>query len=368
MGSPTFPGRKLVAIDLFCGAGGLTRGLLNAGISVVLGIDCGSHHKETYESNNSPAKFLCRDVAETSAADVLPFLPRDEDFDLALVGCAPCQPYSSHRRSGTKCSDSHLLREFARLVEELKPQWVFMENVPGLAKVRGFSTLLRFKKALATSKFQVDSKVVDAKRFGVPQTRRRFILFASRLGSVSLPESTHGSKEVPYRTVRNAIAHFPSLRAGHSSKTIPNHEAANVSQINMKRLKRTPVDGGGRSDWPKALQLNCHKKQHGHEDVYGRMHWDQPAPTLTCRCFSLSNGRYGHPTQNRAISFREAASLQTFPETYVFSAPSHRSLGEQIGNAVPVALAEAVGRHLMSLAATAVRRKKSRRRRARSRG
>jgi DNA (cytosine-5)-methyltransferase 1 len=349
--------RKIVAIDLFCGAGGLTRGLLNAGISVAIGIDSNAAHKETYEANNSPAKFLCRDIADISKADLLPFLAQQGDFDLALVGCAPCQTFSSHRRRRSRCSESHLLREFGRLVEEFKPQWVFMENVPGLAKVRGFSTLLRFKHTLVKSRFQFDCNVVDAKRFGVPQTRRRFVLFASRLSSVSLPAPTHGPGLIPYRTVRDAISHFPPLRAGHTSKSVPNHRAARISKINMNRLKQTPTNGGGRLDWPKTLELECHKETEGHEDVYGRMHWDLPAPTLTCRCFSISNGRYGHPKQNRAISLREAAALQTFPESYVFSGQSQRSLGEQIGNAVPVALAEAVGMHLVSLS-KAVRQKK----------
>lgn len=366
MASSVISKRPIVAVDLFCGAGGLTRGLLNAGISVVLGIDCNADYRTTYETNNAPAKFLCSDISDISAADIVSYLPPAGKYDLALVGCAPCQPFSSHRRFRQSCGDSHLLREFGRLVGELSPDWLFMENVPGIANVRGYSTFLRFKKTLTKLKFNFDYDTVDAKRFGVPQTRRRFLLIASRTSSVQLPAPSHGPGLLPYRTVRDAIRHYPPLQAGHRSKKFVNHQAANLSQVNLRRLKRTPSNGGGRTDWPKSLELECHKDTRGHEDVYGRMQWNSPAPTLTCRCYSISNGRYGHPTQHRAISFREAASLQTFPNAYSFTGKSQRSLGEQIGNAVPVALAQAIGNQLIVLSGLSKgqqARKKGRKRR-----
>lgn len=348
----------MIAIDLFSGAGGLTRGLLNAGIHVVVGIDINPDYKSTYEANNVPSKFLCRDISDVTAEDIRPYLPAKQKDELALVGCAPCQPFSSHRRSRSACNESRLLLEFGRLVTELCPDWVFMENVPGIAKVAGFSAFRRFTKILSDLKYKFKCDTVDAKRFGVPQTRRRFVLIASKSVVVSLPPETHGSARIAYRTVRDAIGHLPKIAAGENHPTVANHRAAELSALNLRRLKRTPADGGGRLDWPAKLELECHKNSAGHEDAYGRMRWGAPAPTLTCRCFSISNGRYGHPEQHRAISLREAANIQSFPEDYAFSGVSIRSLGEQIGNAVPVKLAEAVGNQLLHLSST---RKKPRR-------
>ena len=226
-----------------------------------------------------------------------------------------------------------------------------MENVPGLANVRGFSTYVRFQRALLALGYRLSCGILDAKKYGVPQTRRRLVLIASKSCEPSLPEPSHGTTRRPYCTVRETISHLPKLQAGQRHPSIPNHYAACLSPLNLVRLKHTPTNGGGRTDWPSRLTLNCHKKtKKGHEDVYGRMKWDAPAPTLTCRCFSISNGRYGHPEQHRAISLREAACLQTFPNAYVFYGATQKSLGEQIGNAVPVQLAKAMGNHIQAIA------------------
>ncbi len=347
----------IVAVDIFCGAGGLTRGLLNAGVNVVLGIDVNGDYRRTYEANNAPATFLCRDVRDLTKKEICKFLP-EGDYALALVGCAPCQPFSSHRRFREACGENRLLMEFLRLALELRPDWVFMENVPGLAKVPGFSAYRRFVKSLSDANYHCACDTVDAKRFGVPQTRRRFVLLAGKHESVSLPQPSHGPEVSPYRTVRDAIGHLPRIAAGASCDNVPNHRAAAITEVNLRRLDCTPADGGSRSAWPHELALECHKDAEGHEDVYGRMRWNSPAPTLTCRCYSISNGRYGHPEQNRAVSLREAANLQTFPDDYEFFGKSQRSVGEQIGNAVPVALAEAIGRHVILLSGTRVSQKK----------
>jgi DNA (cytosine-5)-methyltransferase 1 len=165
-----------------------------------------------------------------------------------------------------------------------------------------------------------------------------------------MPQPTHGPDLIEYETVRGAINHFPRLRAGGECETVPNHKAATLKAINLDRLRATPLNGGGRLDWPDELVLNCHRgKYKGHSDVYGRMRWDAPAPTLTCRCYSVSNGRYGHPEQNRAISLREAASLQSFPDDYVFYGESQSEIAAQIGNAVPVGMGEALGRKVLEL-------------------
>jgi DNA (cytosine-5)-methyltransferase 1 len=339
----------MIAVDLFCGAGGLTRGLRNAGISVILGIDNNETCSLSYEYNNRPTEFLCSDLRNVAAEDIRRRLVGRMGVPLLVAGCAPCQPFSTHQRSSRSEDDSRLLREVARMTAELQPEWVFIENVPGIARVRGFSTYSRFKSALAGQGYAFAEGTVDAKWYGVPQNRRRLVLIASRVAKPSLPDPTHGDGKERYRTVRDAISHFPGLAAGERHPMVPNHGAADITEINLRRLRLTPSDGGGRMDWPVSLALNCHKERHGHEDVYGRMRWDAPAPTLTCRCFSISNGRYGHPDQDRAISLREAATLQSFPEDYQFFGPTQQSIGAQIGNAVPVGLAEAIGRHILSL-------------------
>jgi DNA (cytosine-5)-methyltransferase 1 len=192
--------------------------------------------------------------------------------------------------------------------------------------------------------YYYDAGDVEARKYGVPQTRRRHILLACKSSPITIPEATHGPGRIPYETVREAISHFPPIKAGETHPTIPNHRASALSDVNLRRIQFTPPDGGDRRDWPDDLTLDCHKGVYiGHTDVYGRMWWDRPAPALTCKCHSLSNGRYGHPEQNRAISLREAAALQTFPDDYVFYGKSKSDIGNQIGNAVPVRLARIVG-------------------------
>lgn len=339
----------MFALDFFCGAGGLTRGLINAGIRVVAGIDVNAGCKRTYEDNNRGSVFIPADLARVRADDLARYItdvPRDE---LIFAGCAPCQPFSKQRREVSR-SGSNLLRHFSRLVAEFLPAYVVIENVPGIAKVKGNSTYRRFLRSLAELGYQFEDGCLNAKWFGVPQTRNRWVVIASRLGAPSLPERTHGPGLREYATVRSAIHGLPRLEAGEESIAVPNHRAAAISPINIERLRKTPPDGGGRTAWPEELVLECHRGEYkGHSDVYGRMRWNAPAPTLTCRCFSISNGRYGHPEQNRAISLREAASLQSFPDNYVFHGVSQAAIGAQIGNAVPVKMGEALGAVIMRL-------------------
>ncbi len=344
------------AIDCFCGAGGLTRGLLNAGIHVVGGVDADERCRDSYERNNHPARFQHIDICEVQPSAVWKILDSRHTGDLLIAACAPCQPFSKHRRPqaigrGTSYEDpdATLLGAFARLIEKIQPGQVLVENVPGIARVKGFSTYRRFLKMLQSNRYQIAEGVLDAKNFGVPQTRRRYVLLAIKGRGVSLPVGEFGPGSLNYLTVREAIAHYPSLAAGCSHPNIPNHHAAALSALNLERLSKTPHDGGDRRAWPGKLTLDCHKGDYeGHTDVYGRMAWDKPAPTLTGRCHSLSNGRYGHPVQDRAISLREAASLQTFPDSYVFYG-TRQHIARQIGNAVPVTFAEVLGRHLVQL-------------------
>jgi DNA (cytosine-5)-methyltransferase 1 len=336
------------AVDFFCGAGGLTHGLKNAGVEVVLGIDSNGQYRKTYERNNAPARFLCRDIRTFTPRDLEYELDDGVDSPLLFAACAPCQPFSKQRTDPKDTRQRTLLGEVLRFVEYFRPEYLLFENVPGIAKVAGNSTFHRVVTTLSRMGYAIDAGAVDAKSFGVPQTRRRYIIMGSRIGPMKLPKPECGPGLKPYVTVRRTIAKYPPIGAGETHRRVPNHRASVLSARNLRRIAETPRNGGDRRDWPSELVLPCHSGEYeGHTDVYGRMWWDRPAPALTCKCHSLSNGRYGHPEQNRAISLREAAALQTFPDSYVFYGSSKACVGEQIGNAVPVRLAEALGRSIV---------------------
>ncbi|MBC8872619.1 MAG: DNA cytosine methyltransferase [Planctomycetes bacterium] len=339
----------MIAVDFFCGAGGLTRGLLNSGVSVDLGIDSDDRCRETYVRNNPSVSFLAVDVRDVQYQQIRQYLGNIDCNELLFAGCAPCQPFSQQRKRSGKPGVGTLLGCFSEFVQEVLPGQVFIENVPGITRVSGYSTYRRFIRTLEDCGYEYDEGVVDAKSYGVPQNRRRYILIAMRGVTPSLPPKVCGPGLLPFRTVRETIRQYPRIRAGQQHSSIANHVAADISEINMERLRHTPQNGGDRRAWPSHLVLACHSSDYnGHSDVYGRMWWDKPAPALTGRCHSISNGRYGHPSQNRAISLREAASLQTFEGDYIFYG-SNKHIALQIGNAVPVKLAEHVGRHLLAL-------------------
>lgn len=337
------------AFDFFCGAGGLTHGLLDAGIHAVAGFDCDERSRRTYEHNNPGVKFVSKRIQQVTLGELKRLGNVTSFGDVLFAGCAPCQPFSQQRKGEKVGRDATLLAEFGRLVATAKPGSVLIENVPGMAKVAGFSTFRRFLRLLKDNGYVFAFDVLNAKYYGVPQNRRRLVLIAARVGPASLPEPKYGTELRPFRTVRQAISHFPLIEAGKSHPGIANHVVASITPLNLERLRHTPHDGGDRRSWPKSLRLECHSGDYdGHTDVYGRMAWDSPAPTLTGRCHSISNGRYGHPTQDRAISLREAAALQSFPDGYEFFG-SNKHIALQIGNAVPVRFAEVLGRHLLEL-------------------
>ena len=338
----------MTAIDLFCGAGGLTLGLRRAGWAVIAGVDVDEAVRKTYENNNPGVKFVSADIRSVSEQEIRTLEGAVPATELLLAGCAPCQPFSKQRRAGLrKRGDATLLGQFARLVRALEPKVVLMENVPGIAAVPGFSCFRRFLQTLRDCGYACDHGVLNACDFGVPQHRRRHVLLATRGSSAKLPSPAHaGSNAV---TVRTTIGHFPAIAAGDGDSSVPNHYAARLSERNLQRIRATRPDGGSRGDWPERLTLDCHSRTTGFSDVYGRMWWDRVAPTLTSRCNSLSNGRFGHPEQDRAISLREAAALQTFPDDYEFFGTRNR-IARWIGNAVPVAFAEALGTAAMRAA------------------
>ena len=338
------------AVDIFCGAGGLTRGLLNVGLDVVAGFDADGSLRDTYEKNNPRSTFVHKDVRNVKATDILDDRRVSSPDDLVLVGCAPCQSFSTLIRDQRRRPDARLLGEFGRLVESVRPAVVVMENVPGIARVPGYSTYQRFLATLGRCHYDVDVAILNAKDFGVPQNRRRLVLMASRMFAPSLPKPTHGASMRDYETVRGTISTYPPLNAGESDPSFPNHITSSLSELSLKRIRATPHNGGGWHSWPRGLKLDCHiRSPNGHSDVYGRLRWDTPAPTLTSRCTSISNGRFAHPEQDRGISLREAAALQSFPDHYIFHG-THSSIARQIGNAVPVKLAEAIGRQILNLA------------------
>ncbi|GIV03541.1 MAG: cytosine-specific methyltransferase [Fimbriimonadales bacterium] len=337
--------KDLACIDLFCGAGGLTHGLLSEGIPVVGGVDLDPMCRHAYETNNE-ARFIQQDVSRTPPEE-LRALYGDVDVRI-LAGCAPCQPFSTYaqRYDTTSRPEWTLLREFARLIEAIRPEIVTMENVP---TVQRHDVYVDFKTTLERLDYHVWDEPVDCTAYGLPQRRTRLVLLASRLGKIDLVEPTHEANPM---TVREAIERLPPLSAGETHPDDPLHTAARLSPLNLERI-RASRPGGTWRDWPEHLRATCHRKASGktYPSVYGRMEWDAPAPTLTTQFFGYGNGRFGHPEQDRAISLREGAILQGFPESYSFlpeGAPIHfRTLGRMIGNAVPVTLGKVIGRSIV---------------------
>ncbi|WP_409048481.1 DNA cytosine methyltransferase [Microbacterium sp. HA-8] len=333
------------AVDLFCGVGGLTYGLVQAGIEVVAGIDIDPACKYPYEANNK-AKFIERDVNELSASDVAAMIG---GADISMIaGCAPCQPFSTYSRSGRskkRGDDWQLVETFGKLVKEVQPDLVTMENVPQLLDHPVFDQFLENLDG-----YSVEWSVVQAVRVGIPQTRKRLVLIASKLGADGL---TLAQDTERVRTVREAIGRLRPIEAGESDPKDRLHVASRLSKTNLERIRHSKPGGTWR-DWPDALQAACHRKSTGatYPSVYGRMSWDDASPTITTQCFGYGNGRFGHPEQDRAISLREAAILQTFPPKYKFVPPGEpvrfSVLGRLIGNAVPVRLGEVVGQTIVA--------------------
>lgn len=331
-------------VDLFCGVGGLTHGLQLSGLNVVAGVDNEESCRYAYEHNNR-ARFVLKDISRLYRADALALFPADSTK--ILVGCAPCQPFSKYtkryRKSGFQDEKWSLLYQFSRLTEIINPEIVAMENVPELKEETIFSD---FIEMLTANGFSISTNILYCPDYGVPQHRRRLVLLASRVGSISIIPPTHTPDH--YITVRQAIGALPPIRDGDCDPNDRMHTACRLSALNRNRIKQS-VPGGTWRDWDISLQLDCHKKSSGksYPSVYGRMCWDQPSPTITTQFYGLGNGRFGHPEQDRALSLREGAILQSFPQTYDFvgagSITNKRKLGVQIGNAVPVELGRAIG-------------------------
>lgn len=338
--------KDVACIDLFCGAGGLTHGLRLEGIPVVAGIDNDETCRFPFETNNG-ATFICRDVSKVRPG-LLNGLFGTKKIRV-LAGCAPCQPFSSYsQRYDTSTSPRwKLLHEFSRLVKDVAPDVITMENVPSLGRHAVFYEFVAQLTKCGYVKPWFD--VVDCADHGLPQRRRRLVLLASRHGTIELSMEPKEERQ----TVRKAIGNFPPIGAGSSFPGDPLHTASRLSKTNLKRIRASTPGGTWRS-WPKRLVAGCHQKESGstYPGVYGRMTWDDPAPTLTTQFYGFGNGRFGHPEQDRAISLREGAVLQGFPAEYQFVAPGEpvrfKALGRLIGNAVPVDLGRLIGRSILA--------------------
>lgn len=340
-------------VDLFCGIGGLTHGLVLEGFDVVAGIDNDETCRYAFEKNNG-SKFICKNIVDFTTDD-LKKIYGDAEIKI-LVGCAPCQPFSTLNRNKSvyKNADDNWkpLYRFMTLIKESSPHIVSMENVPDLSDEKKYPVFGEFIRTLASLGYSISYRKVDVSRYGVPQKRKRLVLLASLFGKIELVPETHNEKNLV--TVKDAIKKLPPIDDGEIDQKDPFHRASKLSELNKKRIIATPKNGGSAKSWSRNLLPKCYKKESGKTfmcSVYGRMSWDKPSPTMTAHCISLGTGRYGHPHQNRAISLREAALFQSFPDYYEFDEKDKISItrsAKHIGNAVPVILGRVIARSMES--------------------
>jgi DNA (cytosine-5)-methyltransferase 1 len=347
---------KISAVDLFCGVGGLSYGLRESGIRIAAGVDldptCGYPFR-----TNIRAPFHRQDICELKTHELAAMWPADTQVRV-LAGCAPCQPFSSYRRGADTSRDRQwpLVDEMSRLVEGTTPDVVTMENVPRIVSASIFE---RFVIRLRKLGYHVDFKSCYGPAYGLPQHRKRLVLLASRLGEVTVPKGTVSPTE--YATVRQAIHDLPPVNHGQTHPHDRLHKSRTLTEINLKRIKRS-TPGGTWEEWPEELRAPCHRKPSGStfRNVYARMTWDEPSPTITTMSYNFGTGRFGHPEQDRALTLREAANLQSFPPDYQFVAQEDpvqfAPLGRLIGNAVPPRLAKAIGTAIVEHVKASVRR------------
>ena len=338
---------KVSAVELFCGVGGLSHGFVREGIRVNAGLDIDPVCRFPFEENNG-GRFIEADVRKINHENLSKLYPKGHIK--ILSGCAPCQPFSTYRQrhGGKKDNRWNLLYSFAKLVEGLRPEIITMENVPNLVKHQVFNN---FVKRLKDCGYSVSYDVYNCQEYRVPQSRTRLVLLASLLGPIHLEPGS--SDPQSWINVMQAIGDLRPLKNGKVDSIDCLHRVQRLSETNLKRIQASKPGGTWR-DWPSELICPCHRKSSGktYGNVYGRMVWDKPAPTITTLCYNYGSGRFGHPEQDRAISVREAAILQSFPRDYQFLSPgepfSFRKLSMLIGNAVPVELGAAIARSIKS--------------------
>ena len=331
--------RTLKAVDFFCGGGGMSYGMQTAGVKVIAGIDYEPACEKTYLANIKDAKFINCDVFELNEKKLSKDLKlKRNDKDLILIGCSPCQYWSIINTDKKKSEQSKsLLVEFERFVKFLRPGYVVVENVPGVLRRKKESGLETFIQWLKEDGYVVHFEIHNTNDFGVPQNRRRFTLIASRVGNQEVVPKICSDKLNVSDVIGEANG-FPKVEAGHVDNSSFKHSVAKITPKTLKRLKKIKKNGGDRlgfADDPE-LQLPCFVgKDNSFKDTFGRLWWDKPSPTITTKFFSVSNGRFVHPEENRALSLREGATLQSFPKSFEFHGTSMDAIARQIGNAVP---------------------------------
>ena len=342
--------KNCTIIDLFCGAGALTHGFVLEGFNVVAGLDADKSCKYAYETNNPGTTFIEKKIEDVEAAELNQWYP-EGDVKI-LVGCAPCQPFSAYNKGKRNQDDKwKLLDNFSDLISDIAPDIVSMENVPTLTTFRKGMIYRNFVDRLKEDYVVTEYLRVSCLDYGVPQHRERLVLFASKpkYGKIELLGQTHTPDT--YKKVRDVISDLEPLEAGQTSQNDPYHKASSLSELNLRRIKASKPGGTWR-DWPDELVARCHQQESGnsYSSIYGRMTWDAPSHTITTQCYGFGNGRFGHPEQDRAISLREAARLQTFPDNYEFVPPDEphpiTTISRFIGNAVPVKLARVIAKSI----------------------
>lgn len=330
---------KIRAIDFFCGAGGLTHGLQLAGIDVIAGIDIETSCQETYEYNNS-AKFINKSIIKTTAKEIKKLFDTNKNDSYTMIaGCAPCQPYSMINTRKKKDDERKtLLDEFGRVIKGVHPHFVIMENVSRLNEENPYFS--KFIAMLENGGYKYEYKVLNAKNFSVAQNRKRLFLIATRLKKITLSFKTLQS-HAPI-TLKDVIYNLEPISHAKSSERDPLHKSKLLNELNLKRIKATPKNGGLRSAWSDDLRVPCHVKKEVFLDNYGRLTWEKLSSTITTKFNQYYSGRFGHPEADRALSLREGALIQSFPKNYNFFG-NDTEIARQIGNAVPVNLSKAVG-------------------------
>ena len=327
----------------------MTHGLKAAGIEVLAGIDNDASCKITFEKNNEGTVFLERDITKYTPVDLEQDLQvKKADDRMIFAGCAPCQFWSVIQTSRERSRKTkNLILDFQKFIEHFLPGFVVIENVPGISS-KPESPMEKFVIFLKSKGYKIACGVTDMSLYGIPQKRQRFTLLASRVSGIALPKPNYRKKTV--RDILGTKNGFPKINAGTNDQTDFLHTSAGLSKKNLERLQMTEKNGGDRSNWQnkKAYQLPCYTlPEKNFYDTYGRMWWDRPAPTITTKFFSISNGRFAHPEEDRAISLREGATLQTFPKNYKFIGSSVSSIAKMIGNAVPPEFARLIGKQIV---------------------
>jgi len=350
---PTEPKGVLTAVDLFAGCGGASLGFRNAGFEVRAAVELDPIAASTYSANHTQVTPLVGDIRQFPASLILQSARLQKGECTVVLGCPPCQGFSTHRLHGSGSDDprNELVEVFAERVIDVRPLFFVFENVPGLMRQTG-SPWPAVRAKLCESGYRVVEDLLNAADYGAPQRRKRLVAVGCRMEGVdpTLPEPTHGKPKPdrpsngvkhPWLTVRDAIENLKTLANGETSGD-PLHYAPKHTDDSLARFAAIPKDGGSRRELPENLKLKCHSDHEGHRDVYGRLWWDKPATTITAGCTQPSKGRFLHPEQDRGLTLREAARLQGFPDSYVFTG-SKQEIALQIGNAVPPPLAYAVG-------------------------